>query len=455
MDRRVLWSALRRFWPLVLAFILAGGGTGAALELNKQTAYVATIRMFATVGAGDNVPASQSTALAVQRMTSYVRLADTTKFSDRLISRLALDVSDRALARRISASLEKDTVMMNLTVGGASPEEVRRISEVAASEYTSMVNQLNDVSSTDSNATLFTTVDGPQVRPSSSLRKLALSSGFGVIVGAALGLAVALTLSRNLTGRSPVGLSSRTGLPVVGIIPKTGRHPSDPWFDGLNEQQRLACHRLVRNMPHLGVDSAGRPTVVVLAPTAQTDTTAVAIGLAAAMSERGLGVLLVDSTYSIHGAGERLSAPATTPLIDVINGTVDVRNATASISDAVRFDLASYGPEHRRAVSAGERTREITLYRSFSKNYNAVVIDGSGLLGQHELSTTMERADAIILVVEHGAGLRQEVRSAVDVLAAMSSVPVGLVVTQADPGSIPHDQFLSGVVLADTARAVG
>jgi Mrp family chromosome partitioning ATPase len=106
-------------------------------------------------------------------------------------------------------------------------------------------------------------------------------------------------------------------------------------------------------------------------------------------------------------------------------------------------------------VSAGERTREITLYRSFSKNYNAVVIDGSGLLGQHELSTTMERADAIILVVEHGAGLRQEVRSAADVLSAMSSVPVGLVDTQADPRSIPHDQFLSGVVLADTARAAG
>jgi Mrp family chromosome partitioning ATPase len=115
----------------------------------------------------------------------------------------------------------------------------------------------------------------------------------------------------------------------------------------------------------------------------------------------------------------------------------------------MRLDLVSYGQQHRRAVTAAERTRETTMYRSFSKNYNAVVIDGSGLLGQHELSVTLEQAEAILLVVEHGEGLKQEVRSAADVLAAMSGVPVGLVVTQAEPRSIPHDQFLSGVVLAD------
>ncbi len=219
MEQRGYWSLLRRYAALVAVFAIIGGGVGAFMELRNASAYVATVRVFATSKPSDNIVVSQSATLAVQRMESYVRLADSSRMADRLISQARAPTTPAALASRMSASLEKATVIMTVTVGADTADEARAIAEAVPSEYTSLVNQLADVPISSNDATIFTTIDGPDVGKSSSPTRLALSIIFGVVLGGALGMAVASVRARRLAGRTPEGVGELTDLPVVGIVP--------------------------------------------------------------------------------------------------------------------------------------------------------------------------------------------------------------------------------------------
>lgn len=454
MDRHSLWAAIRRFWVLVLVVAVAGMALGAYFELSKQSAYIATIRVFANSGQADSVQVSQSTSLALQRMDSYVQLADSTRFADRLVSRLDLTIPPSVLAGRISANLEKDTVIMQVSVGGASREEAERIAEVLPSEYTSFVNQLVDTTSTAKNRVTFTTIDGPRVRKSSSVTKLALSTVFGLGIGSALGLAGALAWSRRSARRSPEALSELTGTAVVGIIPNHAHSDSASlWIADMDESQRLASHRLARNLPYLGAGTHG--LIVVTATTRGSGATHVALGLAGALAQRGQRVLVVDAAFSGTALSDILEVEVLHPVTEVIGGSASLDTAVLEVEQPLRVDFLSYGGKQGMGMTPEERRRESDLYDQLRSQYDSIIVDAAPVLARAEVPIALEYADAVLLVVDQSRHSPRETRAASDALLAMSSTPTGLVVNRAAIREIPHQQVMSGVVLPGRSSDVG
>ena len=324
MEQRGYWSLLRRYAALVALCAVIGGGVGAFMELRSASAYVATIRVFATSKGADNVPISQTTTLAVQRMESYVRLADSTRLADRLISRLGLGMTPGALSARISANLEKDTVIMTVTVGADTADQARAIAEALPSEYTSLVNQLVDVPVSAEDATIFTTIDGPDVGKSSSPTRLGISIIFGAVLGGAVGMAIASVRARRLAGRTPLGVSSLTGLPVVGVI------PSGPNAGGA--QPPGERHR---REPDAGLPAARRQPPVAGRPDApprRRDVRGPRDGLELGLRragdgpgpQRGQRVLLVDATPHDNAVTDAIGVQPAHHLGEVLAGSIEV-----------------------------------------------------------------------------------------------------------------------------------
>jgi len=436
---------LRRFAVLIALIAVLGAALGALIEANRGAGSVATIRMFANSKRADNALVSQTTSLALQRMNSYVRLADSTVLASRLEAKLNLDTSAQELANRISASVEKDTVIMTVTVSAKSDDEARAIADALPAEFTSVVNQLVDAPSTDSTATTFSTVDGPFVRSGSSPSRLLLSVVFGLVVGGALGLALALALARRSSGRSPEALASMTGLPVVGIVPDGSRVSGDRHApDAPLEAQRLAYHRLARNLTHLA--SASHRLVVVCSAQAGSGATATAVGVSKALAQRGDRVLLVDAAFDAAGYGTT-GVQANNTVGDVLAGKVSVREAIVADPGTPNLEVLTLGTN--RDGQTGTDQRGVRgLLSSLGADYDTIVVDATPILAQADLPMAMGYADAILFVVDQHGTSREETIAAADGLRAMGAGAAGLVVNHVRAHTVSPSQMQSGAILA-------
>lgn len=431
-------SALRRHLAVILATTLLGGFVGAGVQLSRPSGFVATIRMFANQGKANSTPVSQSPSLAVARMDTFVRLADSTALSERLVGDLSLDESAQSLSSRISASLDRDTVIMSVTVSGPSADEVREVAGAMPAAYTALANALGGVRSSDENATVFTTFDGPRVEATRSAKRVAAAVLLGLVVGGALAVAGVLARERRRSARLPAVLTTVTGLPVVGIVARRSRaEDRESWVGSLDVEQRLACHRLARNLPMLL--TGDHRLVVVTAPRAPGDSASVALGVAAALAQRGERVLLVDAAAE--------SSLALTVGVDVAPSTVDAAWAPAAVPALPGLELVTLAGGGAQNISGPDR---VALRRRLSEARAAadiVVVDAVPVLSRSDVPTGIEEADAVLLVLDqYGTDLEDAVGATASV-RAMTSAPAALVVHRAVVETVPSAQYLSGVVL--------
>ncbi|WP_256793614.1 AAA family ATPase [Terrabacter sp. Ter38] len=443
MEHSSYWSLIKRYIVLIVACSLLGGAIGAFMQLKDASGYLASARVFANSKRADNVAVSQSTSLAVQRMESYIRLANSTRLADRVIARLGGNSSAAAMADRISATLDKDTVIMTLNVQGSTPDEARRVIEVLPSEFTALVNQLVDLPVTNDNATTFTIVDGPFVRKNSSLTKLVVSTVFGLILGAAIGLAIASIRLRRMATRTPQGVTGMTGMPVVGIIPggDRGRRKNDSM---LPEGRRLAYHRLARNLSHLA--TTRHRLVVACSPAGEPSATPTVIGLARALAQRGDAVLVVDASFSGHGTAEAFEVASNGNGLEAVKGVLGLDEAvTKTPFPNLRLLQLGHSHEELLEIGAGHKLAELLDYAR--TQYDTVLVDASPVLSQADIPTAVEIADCVILVIDQFETPAAETRAAINGLSAMTTAAIGIVIDRAVSASMSRVQMEIGLVL--------
>lgn len=445
MEHSSYWKLVRRYAVLIILAAVVGGAVGAFMHLRDSSGYVATARVFANSKRADNVAVSQSTSLAVQRMESYIRLADSTRLASRVVTRLGIDASPAAVAGQVSASLDKDTVIMTLNVTAPTPEEARSILDVLPSEFTTLVNQLVDLPVTSDNATIFTIVDGPFVTKNASLTKLAVSILFGIILGTAIGLAIASVRVRGLSSRTPEGVTRLTGVSVVGIIPGDERRRGGKHAPGLlPEARRLAYHRLARNLSHLG--TSRHRLVVACSPADGLPATPTVVGVATALAQRGDSVLVVDATFSTTGSCAAFNVAADDRGLSALKGELalsDVVQRTAHTNVRV----VGLGNSHDQFLEVGAGHKLDELLDLARTHYDTVIVDASPVLGRADIPTSVEVADCVILVIDQFKSPIQETRAAVDGLSAMTTGAIGLVLDRAVADSMSRVQMEVGLVL--------
>jgi capsular polysaccharide biosynthesis protein len=438
MQLSDIWLRMRQFWIVVVVVAIAGGAAGAYRELSRPTAYVSTIRMFASNKVTDSVPISQSTNLALQRMDSYVPLVDSTELAQRVITSLGLRESPSRLAANLSAAFDKDTVLVTVSAKAPTAAESQAIVGAVPEGLTDLVSSLTEASSPGQDSpTRFTTFDGPSTQRTRSWPKVAVSTVFGLLVGVALGAALASLLARRRQGlRSPEELRDLTGRPVVGII------PTDSTFDPVNipagsrRRRWDACRRLAFNLQLL-VPQPRHYVVVVTGVAAGVGTTETAQALAAALAVSGEEVLLVDAgaddSTREYAAGATIGGPkGKHPNLhedDIVGLT-----RTAVTHDVI---LARHGV--------------MQLMQDFRDKYDVTVVDAPPVLTRIDTAALVLGADAVLLVTDQFGTPAQDVLAAAETLRAMGGRSIGNVFNKVDPSTTRDSRFRSGVSLVDPA----
>jgi capsular polysaccharide biosynthesis protein len=202
------WNQLifrtRRWWiiPVLIAVGVAGGFLSTKII---KPEYKSTCRLFVAV-ANNTAPGQtyQAAVLGQARVAAYLDLIHGDRVAAATIDALHLNISTADLRRRIAATADAESVLMNVSVTDPQPSESADIANAVCTIFQSVVADAEGPNSMV-NVRLVEKAIAPEA-PSSPNAKRNLAAG--ALVGLLLGLGLMRVLAWNRSLRGPASGAS-------------------------------------------------------------------------------------------------------------------------------------------------------------------------------------------------------------------------------------------------------
>ncbi|MBT2484990.1 MULTISPECIES: polysaccharide biosynthesis tyrosine autokinase [unclassified Microbacterium] len=434
MELRDYVRILHRNWILILILLILGLAGGAGYAAMQEPKYVASTQMYVSVrtegaATGDLV---QGTTFARQMVASYVDVVSTALVLEPVIEELDLDTSVAGLSSRVSATSPLDTVLIDVTVTDADPEQAAAIANaVAASFQDAVQNTLEQPAAEGAVSPVQINVTEPAVAPSvatsPNTRMLTILGG---ILGLALGLGIAV-LRTVLDNRIHTlhDIEALTDRPVLGGIafdPEATKRPlivhADP------RSPRAESFRSLRtNLQFLNVDSGPRIFVVSSAGPGEGKSTTTA-NLAIALAETGARVLLVDGDLRLPRVADYMGIEGGVGLTDVLIGRVDVADALQKWGANDLYVLPSGQVPPNPSEMLGSAAMDQVL-KPLGEYFDYVLIDAPPLLLVTDAAVIGAKTRGVIVAAASGKTKKQELAGALRTLETAGVNLLGVVVT--------------------------
>jgi capsular exopolysaccharide synthesis family protein len=439
MDLSHSLSVLRRRWLVLLAFVLAGAGLGAARYASTPPTYESTTTVFFALTRSQTVgELAQGSAYLQALVQSYAEVTTSPLVLTPVIDQLQLDQSPNQLARRIQAKSRPNTALMDIRVSGRSPEQTAATANAVGTELQRAVANLSPRSSSRVAAVTVTTVTPASAPARPSAPSLPINLGGGIFLGLALGAAVVAVreaIASPVTSREAA--VEATAAPVLTLISRRRRrrHPlsvvADPW-----SPQAEAFYMLRTNLQ--SGYPADRPLRIVVASARPGEgRTTTAVNLAMAVSHTARQVLLVDADLRRPSVSRLLGMDSAVGLSTVLVGAAGVEEAIcswmASGEQTTRLSVLPAGPlpanpSELLASEAMDKLLDLMTLR-----YDVVVIDTSPLLVATDAAVLASRVEGTLLVVDSRRTSRRHLSEAVTRLQLAGGAIIGVVLNRTRP----------------------
>lgn len=364
----------------------------------------------------------------------------TANLLDAEVERASLITQTEALRRTLSAYRSRASALPRLT---QSQGELERKLKAAQSTYETLLIRLQEVQVAENqnvgNARVISDAEIPD-QESGPGKKLF------VIAGGAAGILLALSLAFliDLCDRSVKTIQEAKdlfGYTLLGLIPaydKLSVSPRNRLGNRLTEQTlpkifprdlprspiSEAYHMLQANLKFLSSDKELR-VVVVTSSVAQEGKSTIAANLAAAAAQVGRRVLLVDADMRYpqqHHIWDLINASG---LSNVIVGQQELGTAIQSAMPGL--DVLPAGVVPPNPIALLDSKRMASLVRTFSEDYDLVVIDTPPLVGVADAAILGKMSDGILLAVRPGVVDATRALAAKEFLIQSSQPVLGIV----------------------------
>lgn len=178
--------------------------------------------------------------------------------------------------------------------------------------------------------------------------------------------------------------------------------------------------------------SAGRLHALLITSAASAEGKSVtATNLATSFTRQGKRVLLVDSDLRRPSLHERLGAPLSPGLAELLVGKARLETVVRETAVPGLFLLPA-GDSRSEAVDLLDVGRVRTLLDSLRQQYDLVVLDSPPALGAADTQVLAAAADGVLVVVGAGTTSRQDLGRLRQVMAFVRANLVGAVVNRVD-----------------------
>jgi capsular exopolysaccharide synthesis family protein len=434
LDLAAYIGILRRHWRVVLVTMLLAILAAAALTVRATPQYESSVKFFVSTPAtsADNQAAYTGGLFSQQRVKSYSDLLTGERLAEAVRQELDSPLSVEAIAGRISAHVQPDTVLLSATVKDADPATARDIAEAVGKHFPVLVASLERPANGATANVRVVVVADPKLstvpvspRP---LRNLVLAGLFGLLLG--LGLAVARdTLDK--TVKTPEDVLEITGLPTLASIGYDNRASSRPLVvqDDPNTPRAEAFRQLRTNLQFVEIDQPLR-SFVVTSPLPGEGKSTSACNLAITLAQAGIRVLLVEGDLRRPRIPTYLGIEGGVGLTSVLIGQVALADAVQTWGDSGLSVLPS-GPlppnPSELLASAGMRA----LMTKLEETYDVVVVDAPPLLPVTDAAVIATLTSGALLCIRVGKVRHEQIRRALDALRAVDAAVLGCVLTMA------------------------
>lgn len=127
---------MRRRWKLIVSCLIAATAVAAAVTFQMTPQYASSARLFVSTTPSNTGEAYTGSLFSAQRVTSYSDLATGQELSNRVIDSLGLDLEPADLASRIEATVDPETVILEVSVTDPDPAQTQVLTKAVASELT-------------------------------------------------------------------------------------------------------------------------------------------------------------------------------------------------------------------------------------------------------------------------------------------------------------------------------
>jgi capsular exopolysaccharide synthesis family protein len=421
---------IRDRWLIIAVTAIVAIGVALLLTATATPMYKSSARLFVTTAQSDTADAYQGGLFSQQRVKSYADLLTGEEISRRVVEKLNLNESPRALASRISASVEPDTVVLSISISDTSAERARQLTQATAQVFVSYVAELETTPGKANPAVKASIVDRATT-PAGAFtpqptRNVALALVLGLLAGG--GFAVLRdTLDNRVRSEDDLAEATKDA-PVLGNIHFDKSAIKSPLISGLGTHApRVEAFRMLRtNLQFINVDGGNKVFVLTSAVPGEGKSSTTC-SLAQTVAAAGQRVLLIEGDLRRPRATEYLGLENTVGVTTVLVGRVSFDQALQQTADG--FDLLASGripPNPAELLQSGAMRRLLDEARA---QYDVVLIDAPPLLPVTDAALLAAESDGALLVVKHNSTTRDQVASAVSRIEAVGARLLGTIVT--------------------------
>lgn len=430
-------SALRRHWLVILGGAVLGFALAAGLSLAATPQYTASSKLYFTMpDSGSSAQITSGSSYAMSQMPSYAALATQPVLLKKVIAEEGLDTTPKQLAGQVTATVEKDTVLLDLSVTDPDPQQAAAIANSVSKH---LRQQTKDLAPTTENGTTLVAAaqvadaEPPKHASSPNTRRNAAA---GLLAG--LFVAVAWVLARrglDSRVRDADAVAEVSAVPVLGQVRRNSPANAHArmMYATPDRPEAEDFRRLRSAVKHSAPD--GRGTVLtVSSPRAGGGATTTVLNLGIAAAETGMRVLLVDADLHTPDLAAYTGVPDTRGLTDLVAGTVGPAEAVKPLIPG-SVDVLTHGTRDALPGQVLDSPAMDLLLTELRTRYDLVVVDTPATRTASDAATLAPKTDGLVLVVDVPTSRRRDLRQALDAMQRLKVTVLGVVLNRAEEAS--------------------
>lgn len=426
MDLRQFWTAARKGWWLVAIAAVLGVAGALGIISNTTPQYSSSVTFFVSTPTADGTSPLSADQFATRRITSYVGLLSSDVVARQIVNDPNIDLDASSVASTISGEADLNTVLLTATVTDSSAQRAYLIAQGLATKFGSVVNEVDPIGP---GQVVLRVISGPTLNPDSISPRRTLTLAVGFVLGAALGLVIALLRQvLDSTVRQPQLLRELTDdAPVLGVIPFETSAKKAPLIVYKNSRSiRAEAFRHLRtSLQFLDVEAPVRVVVVTSSVSGEGKSTT-ATNLAISFADSGSKVLLIEADLRRPRVGDYLGMEPSVGLSNVLAGQVPVDDVLQPWGGSSLTVLVSGSIPPNPSELLGS-SRMVQLLDTLKKQFEIIILDTPPLLPVTDAAVVVAHADGAVLVVRHGKATRAQITTAVRTLTAVDARLLGTV----------------------------
>lgn len=433
MELRDYLRILHRNWILIASVTLAGLLCGGALSILTKPTYVSKTQLFVSIqNSGSAQELQQGNNFSQARVQSYVEIVDSPAVLQPAIDALGLDLSSDALAAKVTASTELNTVLIGISVADQSPVQAAAIAQAVATSLIATVDSLEKPKIGGAMSPVGLSVIKPAAAPSApSAPNTELNILLGFLGGLAVGLGIAFLkslLDNRIRGEAD--LRAVTGAPLLGGISFDQDAARKPLLTQTGPQSpRAESFRTLRTNLHFANVSGQAKSVLLTSSLPGEGKSTTAANLAIALAQAGQSVCLVDADLRRPMVHEYLGLEKNAGLTTALVGAADVNELLQPWGEDDLFVLTSgmIPPNPSELLGSSEMRN---LIRGLEEAFDSVIIDAPPLLPVTDAAVLSQHVGGVVIVVGSHKLKQQDLEKSLGALDLVGSTVLGVVLNQ-------------------------